>query len=811
MQMSAGWRLESAVIDGDVFEASVAGDALVNVLSSNASLLIGCGGCNHVFGVTSAGVRATAMALGAIADVGTYLGGLREGVVIDDGAIKDRHVADSNIFSHHIADSNVLPCHISDFEAFASGITRTAVWQQRQSVLEAGFSNAAQVTATGFSNVAQRFADLVVYSSNIAPSNVLARHIAQSNVFPYHISDFEAFASGITNTNVWQQQVVADSDATGASLSNLQQLTAAGFSNAAQQLAATILAEATSRASEDASLQTQITANTNGLTAEVTNRTTADTGLQGQITALTGNLATEVTARTTADGTSASNLATEVTNRTTADTGLQGQITGLTTTITTNLATEVTERTTADTGLQGQITTMGTQVAALTASDATESTARALIATNLAAEVTARTSADTGLQGQITTMGIDLTSCVRVAGGSVLTGAVLGPVTTNVADLGTTEIRFRDAYLSGTLRTGAALFSSNLGVTQHDAVDMGSTAVRFRTGYFSQNLSASGTVTAATVTATTMTKGGVAVATVNDITSGFSNVAQRFADLVVYSSNIADSNVLTRHIADSNVLARHIAASNVRLTHLADVTTVPLGGTGLSNVPAGEIPFGGGAGALRHAAALMYDASNSNVQATNVTVAQRAHVGESVLIGQAGGVRYRMFVGATDGDLRMSKIEASGDERFFLNMGDLERLLTTVMVNASVSVLVRGGTNAVSDPYLVDGQAYADYLMRRGVVYTFSCTDGGTAGPLEFAFLDSGGAAVVLPGADLAAVMSSGAITAVTQDGVAYLAIDMGYGRAALNAALGASVLSRVVLRRAGAGASAPVFTVYSP
>jgi hypothetical protein len=286
-----------------------------------------------------------------------------------------------------------------------------------------------------------------------------------------------------------------------------------------------------------------------------------------------------------------------------------------------------------------------------------------------------------------------------------------------------------------------------------------------------------------------------------------SNVLSRhIADSNVLSSHIAASNVLSSHIADSNVLARHIADSNVRLAHLAEVISVPLGGTGLSALPSGEIPFGGAAGGapLGHGAALRYDASTSNLEAVNVAVEQRAHVRESLLIGEPGGARYRLFVapggGSSDGELRLSRINAAGEERFFLNLGDLERLLSTVALYSSVAVLLSGAGAAGGAPYLVDGQAYADYVMRRGVAYTFAC-----ANPPTVSFLDAGGAPM-----DIAAAVLSGAVTlpggAPDGDGLYRLTVDMGYGRAALETALATAARVTVHLASEPAAAGLLVF-----
>ena len=136
--------------------------------------------------------------------------------------------------------------------------------------------------------------------------------------------------------------------------------------NIEQQIADAIAVETTARQTADATLTTDLTAETSariagdaGITvainAEVTARQNADT-------TLTNNLAAETTARTTADATLASNLSAEVTTR-------QAAITGLTN----DLATESSARQAAD--------------ATLTA--------------NLAAEVTARQSAVTSLQTQV--------------------------------------------------------------------------------------------------------------------------------------------------------------------------------------------------------------------------------------------------------------------------------------------------------------------------------------------------------------------------------------------------------------------------
>jgi hypothetical protein len=130
--MSAGWRLESAAYDGDVFEAAREGDAIVNVLGSNNSLLIGCGGVDGVFCVQRDGARLVGtLSLPSVPDLEVHLSGIRDGSLINTGAIAGRHLSATCVSSRHIADSNVLPQHISDIDLLAPYITTTDTWEQQ--------------------------------------------------------------------------------------------------------------------------------------------------------------------------------------------------------------------------------------------------------------------------------------------------------------------------------------------------------------------------------------------------------------------------------------------------------------------------------------------------------------------------------------------------------------------------------------------------------------------------------------------------------------------------------------------------------
>ena len=161
---------------------------------------------------------------------------------------------------------------------------------------------------------------------------------------------------------------------------------------------ARITQETTDRTTADDALDSKITTNTNAISDEVTNRTTAvsdeataranaDTALDAKITANKTDLATEVSDRTTA-------VSDEATLRANADSALDTKITANKT----DLATESTARANADTALQADIDSN-------TSAISDEVTARKSAITS---EETARTDADTALDTKITANKTDL-------------------------------------------------------------------------------------------------------------------------------------------------------------------------------------------------------------------------------------------------------------------------------------------------------------------------------------------------------------------------------------------------------------------
>ena len=166
-----------------------------------------------------------------------------------------------------------------------------------------------------------------------------------------------------------------------------------------------------------------------------------------------------------------------------------------------------------------------------------------------------------------------------------------------------------------------------------------------------------------------MVTGAATVGGVPDIEAALSNLADGSAILADAVSNV--------HLSDACVRTSNIADGNVTEAKLAGVLSVGIGGTGVSNVPAGSVLFGDGANPLKTTPDLTFYSTDSNLSTGNYTASNRVHTHDDLVIGAPGAQRFRFFVDSAS-NLLASSIDENNVETAYLNFGDLVALLSGV-------------------------------------------------------------------------------------------------------------------------------------
>jgi hypothetical protein len=132
--------------------------------------------------------------------------------------------------------------------------------------------------------------------------------------------------------------------------------------------------------------------------------------------------------------------------------------------------------------------------------------------------------------------------------------------------------------------------------------------------------------------------------------------------------------------ADDSVRSNAIAESNVSADKISGILPVSVGGTGISSVASGAIPFGGATGgSLDTHLSLSFDSNTETLAAINASVEGRLHAFQDAIIGAPGDVRYRFRVDTNDDrDLIMTRIEQDGTDSEYINFRDITNLLNNV-------------------------------------------------------------------------------------------------------------------------------------
>ena len=160
---------------------------------------------------------------------------------------------------------------------------------------------------------------------------------------------------------------------------------------------------------------------------------------------------------------------------------------------------------------------------------------------------------------------------------------------------------------------------------------------------------------------------------------GVPNVETALSNLADGSGILADA-VSNVHLADSSVQTSTIADGSVTEPKLAGVLSVSVGGTGVSTVSVGAVPFGDGTNPLKESAALSFDETDAVLATDNYTASNRVHTHDDLVIGAPSGQRFRFFVDA-DSNLVISSIDSNNTETAYVNFSDITTLLSGVRMH----------------------------------------------------------------------------------------------------------------------------------
>jgi hypothetical protein len=173
--------------------------------------------------------------------------------------------------------------------------------------------------------------------------------------------------------------------------------------------------------------------------------------------------------------------------------------------------------------------------------------------------------------------------------------------------------------------------------------------------------------------------GAVTLGGVGDLRNTLSNLADGDAilDDAILTRHVADETIITRHIADDAVTTPAIPDGAVTEARLADVLSVSIGGTGLSNVKSGFVIYGNEP--LKSTFNIVFDETDTVLTTVNYTASNMVHAHDDFVIGVTGNQRFIFFVDGNN-NLVANSINGDGEENPYINFTYVVNLLSNISV-----------------------------------------------------------------------------------------------------------------------------------